>query len=102
MTCWLHKWEYYGERLRTCMKCGVHQNNELDFEGGSFGWDSIGCKEYAEKVDFLKKAQYELAVEQGKFRKEQMSCKHYNHKDNKPKVRLMPSMMVIREKAEEE
>jgi hypothetical protein len=28
----------------------------------------------------LKKAQYELAVVQGKFRKEQMSCKHYNHK----------------------
>jgi len=98
--CWLHKWEYYGDRLRTCQKCGVHQYYYVN--SAAFGWGSIGCKDYGDKVEAWKKAQYDAILERAKLSKESLECKHYNHKDNKPKVRLMPSMMVIRKKAEEE
>jgi hypothetical protein len=62
----------------------------------------MDCKYFDELVEGWKQEQYKEAVKQGEHRKEQLVCKHYNHKDNKPKVRMMPSMMVIRDKKEEE
>jgi hypothetical protein len=47
--CWIHKWKYINRDLRTCARCGLHQERERDCDSNST-WGDLTCKEFADCV----------------------------------------------------
>ena len=75
--CWFHDWKYFGRDLRTCRKCGLHENRTRDFEGCSWGWDIISCKLFAELMKEFEKGQKEKMKEEEQEQLAESKCEYH-------------------------